>query len=344
MTPIFKLEYNPIHALNKSPIDNEYVSLLLKSWLESTTKSDSERSYRLTFPKGSSKKLMIHRTGDLKGLKTTSIIENGKIEANAGLEEIFKENAYELLCVALFGLIDGHYKDINFTLQKIHQTKQFEIQAKFERVTYVLESTFDILPELLIDKSLHTAYLNQIVDSNSNCYELFSFFKQELKARCSEFSKKTRDDTSPSRVRNRLYYLRELINDNAYAALERFSFGKVCEMLLSRNFTSKYLTHTKNQISNMIEDLMEIVKSSTYEEDRFRRQWQSDIDYQELSKESRHYEEKQLNKYISDYEEVMDDLKKKINTSVSGLYFISEYIDTKDISMLIKDGGIFINE
>ncbi|MFM5051734.1 hypothetical protein ACEUBW_20205 [Aeromonas veronii] len=344
MTPIFKLEYNPNSSSVKSPIDNEYITLLLKKCIESTTTSASEKSYRLTFPKGSSKKLMIHRSGELMGLKTTSITENGKIKANAGLEEVFEKNEYKILSLALFGIVDGYFKEINFTLQKIYQIQQFEIQAKFERITYVLENTFDILPELLVDRTLHTPYLNQIVDSNSNCYELFSFLKQEFKIKCKKSSNETFNDNSYFQDKNRLHHLSKLLDDNVYATLERFAFGKVCEMLLSGNFTSSYVDHTKKQISGMIEELIGIIKTATYDEESFREKWQQEIDNCALSKQERDLRENELATYIKKYNEIIDNLRKKLSFSVEGLFHLSSYIDEKDICILIKDGDVYIEK
>ncbi|MFQ2498918.1 hypothetical protein ACK31U_03370 [Aeromonas caviae] len=344
MKPIFKIEYDVHQASHSSPINNEYVTLSINSWFESSSKTDNDRTYRLIFPKGSSKQLMLHRSGELEGLKTTSILSNGKIEAVAGLDEVFEINEYKILSFALFGVIDCYLKNIDFTLQKIHQTQRFETQAKFERITYILEDTFSILPELLVDESLKTPYLNQIVDSNSNCYELYSFFKQELKARCSELSQETRNDKSIYSTQNRLNKLRKLNNDNAYAALERFSFGKICEMLLSRNFTSAYIENNKRHVLSMIDEMIEIIKGATYDEELFRKQWQRDIDSTQLTHRDREREQQIFLGYISEYEKIIKDIKDKLHASVKGLFVISDYIHDKDICILIKDGEMFIEE
>lgn len=260
------------------------------------------------------------------------------------MDEVFEKNEYKILSFALFGIIDGYLKSIDFTLQKIHQTQRFETQAKFERITYILEDTFGILLELLVDESLKTPYLNQIVDSNSNCYELYSFFKQELKSRCSELSQETRHDNSMYSSKNRLNKLRKLNDDNAYAALERFSFGKICEMLLSRNFTSAYIENNKNHVLSMIDDMIEIIKGATYDEVRFRREWQREIDFAQLTHRDREQEQQRFLSYINEYEEIIKNIKNKLHASVKGLFVISDHIDDKDICILIKDGGMFIEQ
>lgn len=76
MKPLFKIEYDVHQSSLKSPINNEYVTLSVNSWFEFSSKADNDRTYRLIFPKGSSKQLMLHRSGELEGLKTTSILSN----------------------------------------------------------------------------------------------------------------------------------------------------------------------------------------------------------------------------------------------------------------------------
>lgn len=343
MKPIFKLEFVD-NVIPQNRINHEYINLVVKKWFETARSEESNRAYRLIYPKGSSKQLMFHKSGALEGLNTTALVSNGKIEAHAGLEEILVKNEYKLLSFALFGLIENYLTNIDLSIRSILEIKQMEIKAKFERVSYVLESTLDILPELLVDKTLQASYLNQIVDSNSNCYEMYVLFREQFKARCEEAGDKTRGDNSPYQDRNRLYTLKTLQKDNAFVALERFAFGKVCEIFLSNNFTPGYIESVQKQLASMGNELIDILQTATPFEERYRGNWQHYIDNEDLTKIDRERREQDLMDYIKQYDDQIESLSLTITQKVEGIQTLSRYTEETDINLVLSNGELYIEQ
>jgi len=346
MKPIFNLEYVDNFVPTKK-INNEYIGLVVKHWFDSTISSDKNKVYKVVFPKGCSKQLMLHQSGELSGLKTTSIVsENGKIQATAGLEEVIERNEYKLLNFALFGLVEQYLSHQSFITQKLYEIKQMEIKARFERISYVLTSTYEILPELLLDKSLSAPYLNQIVDSNSNCFEMYVFFKEAFINRCNGVAEQLRDSHNnyQNTYNNRLSKLQELLNDNVFAALERFAYGKLCEIFLSNNFTTSYLTSIQKQLHSMMEELINILESVTPWESNFRNGWQNQIDNEQVTKLERERLQSDLDMYVTQYDKIIESLKSKLMLKIEGVETIAKYSQVNDIQLFIKGGELYIGQ
>jgi|APLak6261666328_1056055.scaffolds.fasta_scaffold00414_6 hypothetical protein len=345
MKPIFNLEYADSFA-PRIKIDNEYIGIVVKSWFDSAISSEQEKVYKVVFPKGCSKNLMLHQSGEMRGLRTTSIVDdgNGKIQATAGLKEVLERNEYKLLSFALFGLVEQYLGHISRFVQELYDIKQMEIRAKFERISYVLESTYEILPELLVDKSLRAPYLNQIIDSNSNCFEMYVFFRETFKARCHKVGEQVRDDRGLSQANNRCYYLKSLLNDNVFAALERFAYGKLCEIFLSNNFTASYLNSIQKQLHSMIEELIDILCLATPWEDHFRRDWKWDIDNRQITASERDRLQSDLNDYVSMYESTFELLRSRLMINLQGVEAIAQHSQAMDIQLYIKGGELYIDQ
>lgn len=323
-------------------VNNEYISLIVKSWFDTAISAEKDKVYKIVFPKGCSKKLMLLQSGELSGLRTTSVVEDGKIQATAGLEEVFERNEYKLLSFALFGLVEQHLNHLSDISQELYQLKQIEIKAKFERVSYVLKSTFDILPELLVDKSLRAAYLSQIVESNSHCFELYVILRESFKSRCKEIEQKLRHDKSSYHSDNRCSHLSNLLNDNVFAALERFAYGKICEIFLSNNFTDSYLDSIQKQLRSMTKEIENIMYEATPHEKTFKDQWQLNIEELDLSE--REPEKSRLNNYIARYEGIFQELSTRLNTNIQGVDAIAKHSKDNDIQLFIKEGEIYMHE
>ena len=343
MKPVFRIEYADSYS-PQVKINNEYIGLVVKSWFDAATPPEQDKVYKVIFPKGCSKNLMLLQSGELSGLRTTSVVSDGKIQATAGLEETFERNEYKLLSFALFGLVEQYLGQISRVTQELYETKQMEIRAKFERISYVLESTYDILPELLVDRSLRAPYLNQIVDSNSNCFEIYVIFRERFKSRCNEAGEKARNDNSFYQAKNRCHYLKELFNDNVFAALERFAYGKVCEVFLSNNFTESYLNSIQNQLYLMMNEVVEIMRLATPHEKDFRQDWQWSIDNRQVTKSERERLQSELVDYIVDYENVFQSLNSRLAVNIQGVETIAKNSQASDIQLFIKNGELYIDQ
>lgn len=108
-------DFPPLESLIKSPVyysNGPWAGQVNSYFLKSTGGTTGEDFYRVVFKQGSPKSLMTIGSGELSGLKTTSVIEKGRITAVAGLERIDFPAASNLLpmllTMGMFGAIQNH--------------------------------------------------------------------------------------------------------------------------------------------------------------------------------------------------------------------------------------------
>ncbi|WP_429299697.1 hypothetical protein [Paraburkholderia sp. GAS199] len=312
------------------PVDNEYISLAINRLLSS--RGDGEAtSFKIVFSKDCGQDLMRHASGPLKGLKTTSIVRDGKIVGTAGLEknDQIEENAYLFLSIALFLSVSKSIGDVARSIAVLHKVKLREKQAKFERIGYIIKNTFDIMPELLVDGELRAAYLNQMIACNNDCYELFVFFREEFEERCRE----VRGELMSGRL---LYWqrgqiIRGLLTDNVFGAFERFAVGKLCEVFITRNFTSTYLNSARNEIDDMRNSLMSIFDDTIGRaEEIFRERWKYECGA----------EDRLLEEYVLKIDDIVKETKDSLSSKVDTFDLLKKKLTHDEIEVTVKDGSL----
>ena len=343
MKPKFQFEFQKGEVLGKR-IENQYIDLMINGLFQNKIDGGNHGYYKLHFPRGCGSDLMIHKTGVLQGLKTTSIIENGKIMATAGLESVSvpESKAYTLLRLTLYGMVLDSLSYIAELSSRLYQLKVYETKAKFDRITYIVKSSFEILPVLIDDEQLRASYLNQILGCNNDCYELFVLFGEQFKDRCKEAGNKINQNNTSHLKRNEI--LRELLGDNVFGAFERFLAGKICEIFISNNFTEKYLKSAKSQIDEMSQQLVDIYSSANWSEKTFRNNWQSQINSKEVNKQEYDNLQNELNKYMQQNDSIKNELIESIKLKKNVIQLLICKTSEQEVNFYLKDSGLYSEE
>ncbi|KHS70937.1 hypothetical protein RC77_05335 [Pectobacterium brasiliense] len=350
-----KLIKSPIYYSN-SPWAGEVNNYFLKK----NSGSVSKDFYRVVFKKGSPKSLMTIGSGELSGLQTTSVVEKGRIAAVAGLEPVDTSTESSLLpmllMMGIFGAIQNHLGYISNVCIDIRNRQIFGDHAKLERISEVILDCFESIPEM--DQDMMRLNLARIVGNTDECLELLIVMREEL-ARESHAQGlpnctfNTKMEKVPSQNdQHPLYYpiqfIHQMMNHNVFAAYERFVAGKICQIVLSGNYSPSNIERSKQSVIRIKDTIRKVF------EERIEAHKRGAIYYKNLILRRRNGEYlnnwtndnlehalSQQTRSISDIEKKLDEL---LDAKLESFDFLSRLANTDEIDVYLINGAIIINE
>lgn len=257
---------NPIYY-SDAPWAKDVSNYFIKSIGSSV---DKDVFYRIVFKKGSATSLMTLGSGELSGLQTTSVIEKGRITNVAGLEPVKSAAAPNLLAmllkIGMFGAIQNHLSYISNICVDIRNRQIVGDHAKLERISEVILDCFESIPEM--NQEMMHLNLARIMNNTDECLELLIVMREEL-SRDSNSRKTSRITTNWQREEiltpngERLSYspidfVREMMQHNVFAAYERFVAGKICQIILSGNYSLSNIERSKQSVIRIQDSIRKI--------------------------------------------------------------------------------------
>ena len=260
-----KLIKNPVYYSN-APWAGEVNNYFLKS----TGGSASEDFYRVVFKQGSPKSLMTIGSGELSGKKTTSVVEKGRITAIAGLERVDVQATSNLLSmllmVGMFGAIQNHLSYISNVCTDIRNRQIVGDHARLERISEVILDCFESIPEM--DQEMMRLNLARMVSNTDECLELLIVMREELARESqanpvphSTFDQQWVDVPGPNWSKSSyqpIDFVRQMMRHNVFAAYERFVAGKICQIVLSGNYSPSNLERSKQSVIRMKDSIRKV--------------------------------------------------------------------------------------
>ncbi len=255
---------NPVYYSN-SPWARE----MNNYFINSTGGSTEENFYRVVFKQGSPKSLMTIGSGELSGLKTTCIVEKGRIAAVAGLErvDIPAPNLLPmLLTMGMFGAIQNRLSYISDICTDIRNRQIVGDHARLERISEVILDCFESIPEM--NQGMMHLNLSRIVSNTDECLELLYVMKAEL-ARDSQAKNhpystfdgrnaETWSDNSQRYSYSPSYYMKQMMQHSVFAVYERFIAGKICQIVLSGNYSTSNIERCKQSVIRVCDSIRQI--------------------------------------------------------------------------------------
>jgi hypothetical protein len=356
-------EYAPqLKNLIKNPVyysDAPWAGEVSRHFLTSTGSSVGENFYRVVFKQGSPKSLMTIGSGELSGLKTTSVVEKGRITAIAGLEPVDIPAATNwlpmLLTMGMFGAIQNRLGYISNVCVDIRNRQIIGDHARLERISEVILDCFESIPEM--DQNMMRLNLARMVSNTDECLELLIVMREEL-------TRESKANSVPYCTYNGTYeevpgpnwlssylpedFIRKMMAHNVFAAYERFVAGKICQIVLSGNYSPSNIERSKQSvirvqdpIRKLFEERINAHKNGANEYKRRIHQLNHDdnIDtWAPKDLKQAHFEQLQT---ISDIEEQLDGL---LNAKLESFDFLSRLANTNEIEVYLVNGAIVINE
>lgn len=138
--------------------------------------------YRIVMPAGVEGTLMKLTTGEMEGLRTTSIISEGKIVGHAGLEEVkVDKNATDLLLrLSNYGMLSAHVNEISNNVKSLLKTLQSNQQAELNNIFAMFRDISLKMPTFLEDASYSSMALQSLSHLKHDAGKHFQIFQSEL--------------------------------------------------------------------------------------------------------------------------------------------------------------------
>lgn len=352
-------------SLIKNPVyysDAPWAGEVSRHFLTSSGSSIGENFYRVVFKQGSPKSLMTIGSGELSGLKTTSVVEKGRITAIAGLEPVDIPAATNwlpmLLTMGMFGAIQNRLGYISNVCVDIRNRQIIGDHARLERISEVILDCFESIPEM--DQNMMRLNLARMVSNTDECLELLIVMREELtrESRANSVPYCTYNGTfeevpGPNGLKSSYLpenFIRKMMAHNVFAAYERFVAGKICQIVLSGNYSPSNIERSKQSvirvqdpIRKVFEERINAHKNGANEYERRIHQLNHgdyiDIDtWTPKDLKQAHFEQLQT---ISDIEEQLDGL---LNAKLESFDFLSRLANTNEIEVYLVNGAIVINE
>lgn len=345
---------NPVYYSN-APWAGEVNSYFLKS----TGGSAGEDFYRVVFKQGSPKSLMTIGSGELSGLKTTSVVEKGRIAAVAGLERVDIPAASNLLpmllTMGMFGAIQNRLGYISNVCADIRNRQIVGDHARLERISEVILDCFESIPEM--DQDMMRLNLARMVSNTDECLELLIVMREEL---TRESQSKTvphctfdgKDVEVIGTDWSRSYYdpinfVYQMMRHNVFAAYERFVAGKICQIVLSGNYSPSNIERSKQSVIRVKDTIRKVF------ENRIRAHKEGAKEYERLILQCKQgYNEgwtledleQRLSRQLRTVADIEGQLDALLDAKLESFDFLSRLANRDEIDVYLIKGAIVINE
>lgn len=349
-----RLIKNPVYYSN-----TPWAGEVNRYFLKKTGGLAGEDFYRVVFKQGSPKSLMTISSGELSGLKTTSIVEKGRIAAVAGLERIDVPAAYNflpmLLMIGIFGAIQNHLGYISNVCIDIRNRQIVGDHARLERISEVILDCFESIPEM--DQDMMRLNLARMVSNTDECLELLIVMREEL-ARESKannvpyctFDGQWVEVTGPNgnKPYQPISFMRQMMRHNVFAAYERFVAGKICQIVLSGNYSPSNIERSKQSVIRVQYTIRKVF------EERIKAHKEGANKYQTLIRDCKNgYDvngwtlgdlEQALSRQLRTIADIEGELYALLDAKLESFDFLARLANTDEIDVYLINGAIVINE
>lgn len=245
---------------------------------KSSPETEDTCFYKVIFKKNSSRDLMAINNGELKGLLTTTCVEKGKISDVAGLEKVVVDNQTDLLAtlfgISLYSAIENNLSYISHLCVDIRNHQIIGEQARFERISETIADSFRSIPDISIDRTMRDVYLSRIVKTNEDCYEVYisnrESFRKLLDSEFSPYSagfehyysaKGSYNSIGANHVYPSRFFEHNVLTHSVFSLFEHLVAGRICEIVLSGNYSDSNITRHKNFIDRVQREIEELMKA-----------------------------------------------------------------------------------
>ena len=346
---------NPVYYSN-APWAREVNSYFLKN----TGGSAGEDFYRVVFKQGSAKSLMTIGSGELSGLRTTSIVEKGRIAAVAGLERVDVPAASNLLpmllTMGMFGAIQNRLGYISNVCIDIRNRQIVGDHAKLERISEVILDCFESIPEM--DQDMMRLNLARMLSNTDECLELLIVMREELTRDSQAYPMpyRTYDGqwehvTGPDWQKSSydpVQFMRQLMRHNVFAAYERFIAGKICQIVLSGNYSPSNIERSKHSAIRVKDTIRKVFEGRIKAHNEGGKEYEDLILQYNKGYDVGNWTLRDLEQALSRQRRTVADIEEQLSglldAKLESFDFLSRLANRDEIDVYLINGAIVINE
>lgn len=335
--------------------DSSFVSAFSQKLNKSSIGTEKDLFYRVIFKKDYSRELMTINSGELKGLLTSTCIEKGKISDVAGLEKIELDNQTDLmptlLGISLYSAIQNNLSYISNLCVDSRNHQILEEQARFERISETIVDSFRSIPDISVDRSMRDIYLSRIVKNNDDCYEMYISQRQRfsdlLDSEPKEYSTGYNGHftTYEGRYFNPgQFFKRKALVHSVFSVFERLVAGRICEVVLSGNYSDSNIQRHKNFINIVQRELEKLMEYRLDAFDNFTNEQKRKIENDlSLSDYDRKYLNDQLKQHVSFVSRIKDKVFDLLEAKLYGFNVLAHLMDQDEINVYLIDGKLLVS-
>ncbi|MEZ8821148.1 hypothetical protein OC523_006790 [Vibrio vulnificus] len=335
--------------------DSSFVSAFSQKLGRSSVVEEGECFYKVVFKKNSSRELMTINSGELKGLLTSTCIEKGKISDVAGLEKVELDNQSDLmptlLGISLYGSIQNNLSYISHLCVDIRNHQIIEEQARFERISETIVDSFKSIPDIALDRSMRDVYLSRIVKNNDDCYEMYisqrQGFNDLIESEPREYSTGFRyyyTMHNGQRFYPDQFFESKVLAHPVFSVFERLVAGRICEIVLSGNYSDSNIQRHKDFISRVQTELEKIMEYRLNAFHRFTEDQKRKIE-EDLSLSG--YDRKELNDQLVEHIGFVDRIENKVSglleAKLDGFNILAHLMEQDEIDVFLIDGKLLVS-
>ncbi len=335
--------------------DSSFVSAFSQKLNKSSIGTDEEFFYRVVFKKDSSRELMTINSGELKGLLTSTCIEKGKISDVAGLEKIELDNQKDLiptlLGISLYSAIQNKLSYISHLCVDIRNHQILEEQARFERISETIVDSFKSIPDISMDRSMRDVYLSRIVKNNEDCYEMYISQRQRfsnlLDSEPKEYSTGYNyyfTAYDGRRFNPDQFFESKVLAHPVFSVFERLVAGRICEIVLSGNYSDSNIKRHKDFVSRVQRELEKLMEYRLNAFDNFTSEQKRKIE-EDLSLSG--YDRKDLSDKLEQHVSFVTRIKDKVfdllEAKLDGFNVLVRLMDQDEIDVYLIGGTLLVS-
>ena len=334
--------------------DSSFVSAFSQKLNKSSIDTENEFFYRVVFKKDSSRELMTINSGELKGLLTSTCIERGKISDVAGLEKVELENQTDLmptlLGISLYSAIQNNLSYISRLCVDIRNHQILEEQARFERISETIVDSFRSIPDISVDRSMRDVYLSRIVKNNEDCYEMYVSQRQKfsglLKSEPYLYSTGYNCwyEYNGRRTNPDQFFEREVLSHSVFSVFERLVAGRICEIVLSGNYSDSNIKRHKDFVNRVLRELDELMECRLKAFDKFTCERKQKIEEDmSLSGYDRKSLSDELERHVTFVAQIKDKVFDLLDAKLGSFNVLAHLMDQDEIDVYLIDGKLLVS-
>lgn len=313
--------------------------------------------YQVVFKNGSSKDLLAIKNGELAGFLTTTCVRKGKFSDVAGLEKVNDTLnlpiLHSLLNIMIYRSLKTELSYIAHIVTDIRNDQIVARQAVFERITEAIIDCYQCIPDAALDETLRGIQLTRIIKNSDDCFELYIHQREEFKDLLRKIPNwreifypsgnyQTNNHNGQFDIDRFIRY--EIITHPVFSLFERLTAGKVCELLLSENYSEhnhlrlrRQLTKVADELRGCLAELFEKLDSATSRTER---------EANDLNITRREADEKNnmLDKHLQGVSGFKDLLIERLEGKIRSLDLLVKVAAKKEWSVYVLNGALIVND
>lgn len=335
--------------------DSSFVTAISNKLSNLTIGTENDHFYKIVFKKDSSRELMMINSGELKGLLTSTCIEKGKISDVAGLEKVELDNQSvlmpTLLGISLFSSIQTKLSYISHLCVDIRNHQILEEQARFERISETIVDSFRSIPDISLDRSMRDIYLSRIVTNNDDCYEVYISQRQKFSELLE--SEQTLFSTGYNysyldwgkNIHPDKFFESKVLRHPVFSVFERLVAGRICEIVLSGNYSDSNIQRHKDFVSRIMSELEKLMERRLNAFDRFTNEQEQNLEH-DLSLDG--YQRIELKEKLERHVEFVTQIKNEVfdllGAKLDSFNILSHLMDQDEIDVFLIDGKLLVSD